>query len=281
MPVPNFLIIGAQKSGTTWVSHRLMQHPQVFIEQGTYFFDNPTHFARGVNWYSRCFEAGAGKAAIGEKTPSYLWGEKFPASGEATNVPRRVRDVLPHAKLIIVLRNPVTRAVSQFNHSIRSGKLSPFVNIDAALTGRRPDAVRGLGIFERGLYSRQIERWFQFFPREQFQILVFERDVMQQPLPCLDRLCRFLSIDPAFQFKTVANRDNEKLSKIELILKYYVPPLRRVLRPIIKRLAKESFRPQSATLAHLHEAYAEERERLATLVGVELSCWERARSAAA
>ena len=50
MPGPNFLIIGAQKSGTTWVSHRLQQHPELFLVHGTYFFDNPENFARGVDW---------------------------------------------------------------------------------------------------------------------------------------------------------------------------------------------------------------------------------------
>src|SRR5262245_47975516 len=98
MPEPNFLIIGAQKSGTTWVSHRLKQHPSVFLVHGTYFFDNPKNFARGIDWYRRFFDSATGCAAIGEKTPSYFWGEKFETTGDSSAVAKRVTETLPQAK---------------------------------------------------------------------------------------------------------------------------------------------------------------------------------------
>jgi hypothetical protein len=273
MPVPNFLILGAQKSGTTWVSHRLMQHPQCFVVHGTYFFDNPVNYAKGIDWYLRFFDAAADKVAIGEKTPSYLWAERFPENGPAETVCRRVREVMPDGKFIVVLRNPVTRAVSNFNHSIRAGEISPLVNIDAALTGRRMNQVRGAGIFERGMYAQQLERWFSFFPRERFLILIFERDVVQRPHECLVSLCRFLGIDPEFEFQTVTSPENEKLSRTELVLKYYAPPVRKLVRPLLSRLPHASFRPQPQTIEFLEQFYADERARLEKLLGVDLECW--------
>jgi hypothetical protein len=281
MPGPNFLIIGAQKSGTTWVSHRLQQHPEVFLVHGTYFFDNPKRFARGVEWYERFFRDGAGKKAIGEKTPSYLWGEKFSpmGSGEPNNVPRRVREILPDVRLIAVLRNPVTRAISHFNHSIRSGKLPPFTDIDRALTGGEPGRTRGLGLLERGLYCDQIQRWLRYFPREQIRILVFERDVIQHPKTCLTGLCSFLGIDPAFEFQTVHSKENQKLCRTELVLKYYAPAMRKALQPILKRLPQDSFRARPETYAFLADYYAGPNECLARELGVNLSCWKKVAAA--
>jgi Sulfotransferase domain len=279
MTLPNFIIIGAQKSGTTWVSHRLKQHPQAFLVHGTYFFDNPKNYARGLEWYQRFFGDAAGKKAIGEKTPSYFWGEKFPSSGGPSNVPRRIKQTLPDAKLIVVLRNPVTRAISQFNHSIRSGKLSPFTEIDRALTERDPVATNGLGLLERGLYHRQLVRWLEFFPREQMRILIFERDVVQNPLECLVGLCHFLEINPSFQFKTVRSKENQKLCKAELVLKYYAPPARKLLRPILKRFPQDSFRARPETYSYLTDYYIQENERLARELKIDLSCWQETTAA--
>ena len=118
MPLPNFIIIGAQKSGTTWVSHRLKQHSQAFLVHGTYFFDNPKNFARGLDWYRQFFDGAVGKRAIGEKTPSYFWGEKFPSNGEPSNVPRRVHQMLPHARLIVVLRGFLARRILFFHRCL-------------------------------------------------------------------------------------------------------------------------------------------------------------------
>jgi hypothetical protein len=276
MPGPNFLIIGAQKSGTTWVSHRLQQHPQVFMVHGTYFFDNPANYAKGVQWYHRFFENAGNAVAVGEKTPSYLWGEKFRTNGDPENVPKRVQEVMPDAKLIVVLRNPVNRAVSHFNHAIRAGLLSPFTNMDRALTGSDEAATRGEGLLERGLYCRQIERWLRYFPAERCKILVFERDVVEYPLKCLTGLCNYLGIDHGFQFTTVHSKENQKLSKAELILKYYAPAIRKPLKPLLRFFPLSSFTPSPSTYAFLADYYAEENARLAKFLGIDLSCWKRA-----
>jgi hypothetical protein len=271
---PNFLIIGAQKAASTWLSSCLSQHPQVFMVHGTYFFDNPTNFAKGVTWYRRFFDGAAGKQAIGEKTPSYLWGEKF-AGGAAQDVPARVRQVIPHAKIVIILRNPVARAVSHFNHAIRSGKVSPFVDIDRALTTPEFAATRGLGILQGGLYYRHIRRWLDYFPREQMHVLIMEQEVVQRPHDCLAGACGFLGIDTSFPFPDVHEKVNRKLSKAELIVKYYIPALRKPLKRILRRMPQESFRPGPRTMAQLAEYYHEENANLSRLLGINLSCWQQ------
>ena len=272
---PSFLIIGAQKSGTTWVSYRLKQHPEVFLVHGTYFFDDPRQFAKGTDWYFRFFAEAGPNQVIGEKTPSYLWGEKFTGCDQPGDVPKRVRHVLPDVRLIAVLRDPVTRAISQFNHSIRSCKLSPFTNIDRVLTWTDGASSRHLGLLERGLYFRQLQRWLDYFPHDRVRVLVFERDIVQRPVECLDSLCEFLGINRTFQFRTVHARENQRLCKAELVLKYYMPGVRKVLRPLLQRLPQDSFQARPETYDFLANYYASENGRLERELGLDLSCWRK------
>lgn len=278
MPLPNFLIIGAAKAGTSWVARRLGQHPQVYEVGSTYFFDNPIHFAKGVEWYEQCFRGATDALAIGEKTPSYLWGAKYDCSTDPSIVPQRVRQIIPHARIIVILRNPANRAVSHFNYAIRTGHLSPFSDIDRVLTCRQ-HAVKGQRILERGLYCRQIERWLRYFPREQMRILVLEHDVVQRPAETLVDLCQFLDVDATYKFKDAHRAENQKISKFELVLKYYVPPVQKMLRPVLRFLPQQSFAPSAATSAYLADYFAAENARLEGLLGHDLSCWRRAKAA--
>lgn len=278
MPLPNFLIIGAAKAGTSWVARRLGQHPQVYEGGSTYYFDNPIHFAKGVEWYTQCFRGAKDARAIGEKTPSYLWGAKYDSSADPSIVPQRVRHIIPDARIIVILRNPANRAVSHFNYAIRTGHLSPFSDIDRVLTGRQ-HAVKGQRILDRGLYCRQIERWLKYFPREQMRILILERDVVQRPTDTLIDLCQFLGVDATHKFKDAYRAENQKISKFELVLKYYAPPVQRVLRPVLRFLPQQSFAPNAATSGYLADYFAAENARLESLLGHDLSCWRRAKAA--
>jgi hypothetical protein len=278
MTIPNFLIIGAAKAGTSWIARRLEQHPQVFVGDSTYYFDHPQHFAKGVEWYEQCFRKAVGKQAVGEKTPSYLWGSKYDSNAEPGVVPRRVRQIIPNARIVAILRNPVHRAVSHFNYAIRTRHLSPFVNIDKVLTCQQL-ADKGERILERGLYCRQVERWLDCFPREQMRIYILERDVVQRPVETLTDLCTFLGVDSSFSFKGANRAENQKISKVEMVLKYYARPVQKMLRPVLKFLPRTSFTPSRETAAYLADYYAAENARLESLLGWDLSCWNRSKAA--
>jgi hypothetical protein len=177
--LPDFLIIGAMRSGTSWLAKLLASHPRIFLpDVEVHFFDK--HYAKGLDWYGKHFRKAIRKdqkCLTGEKTPEYL---------SRPDVPERVRKDLPEAKFIAILRDPVERAISQYkNHCQYTGYEGTFEDY----LEKNPD------VFERGCYARQIRRWFECFPRERFLFLVFE-SVTENPEEMLQTLGDFLQVDP-------------------------------------------------------------------------------------
>ena len=176
-PLPDFLILGAQKAGTTALYAYLRWHPQItgpsFKEVS--FFDR--HYARGERWY-RAHLPVRRTGLVGEASPSYLF---HPLA------PERVARMLPRARLIALLRNPVDRAFSHYQHEVALGREQlSFEDALAHEDGRMEGEVeRMLGdpayfshawwnytYAARGRYAEQLERWFEAFPREQLLVLL-------------------------------------------------------------------------------------------------------------
>jgi hypothetical protein len=180
MTRPGFLVVGAQRAGTTWLDGHLRAHPDVYLPERRkelHYFD--ANYDRGPDWYASFFPPpaeAAGFRAIGEITPKYLYDAVVPA---------RIRRDLPECRLIAILRNPVDRAYSQYALAVRDdGERGSFDDFIA----RNPDAL------ERGFYARQLARYFDLFPRERFLVLLFER-VIRDPDPALARIASFLGVD--------------------------------------------------------------------------------------
>lgn len=190
MTLPTFLGIGAQRSGTTWLDSQLRTHSQVYLptrRKEVHFFDK--YFDRGVAWYRNFFPGKQNASrfrAIGEITPKYLYSADAPA---------RIHKLLPGCKLIVILRNPVDRAFSQYGLSVKKhGERRTFEEF----CEERPD------VFARGLYSQQMERYLRHFPREQIFVLIFERAVCRDQASALRQIAGFLGIDPT-GFETAAS----------------------------------------------------------------------------
>ena len=167
--LPDFLIIGAQKSGSTALAVNLGLHPDVHMAGGnrpieTHFFDSK--WDQGLEWYRKWFPAGDKLQA--EKTPNYLPENRCHA---------RMAEVVPHAKLIIALRNPVDRAFSAWNHfnqayentRLWGWEIMPF---DEAIQSEVP-SLRTLIRF--GEYIKHIRHLLRFYPRQSIHILIAER----------------------------------------------------------------------------------------------------------
>lgn len=175
---PNFFIVGAQNSGTTSLYAYLKQHPDVFmpaLKEPHYFAQiMPSHEQRYLRTiirdeaaYLRLFRKAKGYNAIGEASPSYLW---------ETNAPLRIHDAVPHAKIIILLRDPVERAYSHYLMDVREGRQD--VSFREALQRDWKQSKKGWSVsqlyVELGLYAEQVRRYLDIFGSQQVLILLFD-----------------------------------------------------------------------------------------------------------
>lgn len=274
MRLPDFLIIGAQKAGTTWLRTQLGQHPDVYMApREVHFFDKEYNFARGVEWYASHF-AEAGAKTAGEKTPEYLWANGRRIGGHLPDVHRRIHHVLPHAKLIAVLRDPVLRAVSALHHVIRHGGVSPRHSADDLLLGRKQHLLANHAILEKGLYAEQLRAYMDLFPPEQMLVLVFEEDVVAHPREGLARTCRFLGVDSGFEFRGVGSRRNVgRRSWLRLFVDYHVPALRRLTPRLDRHLPHWEPDPSPETLGRLARFYRQPNQELFELLGRQIDEW--------
>lgn len=196
--LPDFLVIGAMKAGTTSMFEYLAAHPQVCapVQKEIHFFSQ--NFRRGEAWYRGHFPSqwrlrlSLRRRITGEATPGYLFHEKAPG---------RIRQLVPQARLIALLRDPVERAWSQYQHQRRAGhEQRPFRSAIEAELAALSDASAGRRklpstYLARGLYLRQLKQFAACFPSRQMLVLRAE-DLFSNPLGVLREVAGFLAIDP-------------------------------------------------------------------------------------
>jgi hypothetical protein len=170
----DFILAGAQKSGTTALHYFLVKHPNITMgdQQEIHFFDNDAMFVAPVDYEQlhKYYPPIAPSCIAGDCTPSYIYYE--PAA-------ERIWEYNPKIKLLVLLRNPVERAFAHWNMQRFKGR-EPLDFFDAVreektrIAGAPPTEARRFAYIDRGFYARQLERLFKFFPREQVKILKFE-----------------------------------------------------------------------------------------------------------
>jgi Sulfotransferase domain len=241
--IPDFVVIGAMKSGTTALYDYLTTHPNVApaLRKEIYFFDR--YFGQGLSWYKAHFPS-----------PLYkLWATKvcgkYPLrTGEASTTyifhplaPKRILDSLPQVKLVALLRNPIDRAYSHYYHLIRTGKESlsfaeaverepERIEIDKAAKlnefGCWNPAFSRYSYVSRGLYADQLENWLKYFSREQLLIIKSE-DMFANPPQVFLQTCKFLdlpTLDLMHYGKLGAGNYSEMDSKTKRWLADYFKP---------------------------------------------------------
>lgn len=214
--LPNLIIIGAQKCATSALHYYLGLHPKIFMskQKELDFFINERNWREGIDWYKSQF---TGDFKIyGEASPNYT------AHPIYKNVALKMHSLVPEAKLIYLVRDPLERIISEYINRLANGKEKTefeelFVDIDSSDV-----------YLPRSRYCEQIEQFYKYFPKKNILILNQE-DLLLDRYSTLKRVFRFLCVDENFssgRFSLMYHRSNkkrktrpigDKLSKLSLV----------------------------------------------------------------
>lgn len=294
--MPNFLIIGAAKSGTTSLYDYLKQHPSIFLttlkEPRFFALENKTINYQGpvqiVNQkavtklpdYHTLFDTVNDETAVGEASTVYLYDE---------NTPSNIKAHIPECKLICVLRNPADRAFSSYAHMVRDGfETLSFEEGLAQEAVRIKDNWPPLWHYvTRGFYYEQVKRYFDDFEEQQIKVYLYE-DLLHQPQWLVDDVFQFLEVDTGFKpdvsrKSNVSGSPRNKVISQMLAKDNWIKAVSRQLLPksirgkIYKSVKKknlgkaDTMKPETKKM--LTELFREDITALETLIQRDLSHW--------
>lgn len=281
--LPNFLIVGAPRSGTTHLYKGLRQHPEVFMSD----FKEPMFFAyqddprpsviSDLGEYENLFREAQTGQVTGEASTLYLYSERA-----ADNI----ADKIPNAQLIAILRNPVERAFSQytFQRFLQTEPLETFEAALAAEDGRAETDDIPFHLYTRvGLYSRQIRRYQQRFRPEQLLFLL-QDDLDQDPDGVFSQIFQHIGVEASFRPDLRHRTNASGVPQHETLfrtIKSLGRPLKRVLpETLVTRLSGSAHetlleRPMMnpETRSALIERFRDDIEQSSALIGRDLSPW--------
>ena len=294
--LPDFLVIGAFKSGTTSLMSYLSQHPDVMVP----WLQEPNFFgaeefsltldgvkgarrdAAGVYGrrrtntlaqYSNLFADVPGHCVVGESSPQYM---THPAACE------RIRSLVPDCKLVAILRNPIDRAFSDYSMLVRDGiEKDPFAEVI-----HRPRSIKPMGHYvETGMYGKQLQPFFEAFSADQLKVYLHD-DLRADPHEVLRSLFSWLGVDPSFEPNVSEMMNPSGTPTNSLVAAAYIARrrLQPYLKPIVPRgvqrrldvhlergLQKDVITPE--VRRELADMFADDVELLSKLIDRDLSHW--------
>lgn len=278
MTLPTFLGIGVPRAGSTWLRDLLASHPAIYLpphRQEIHFFNQ--HYERGLPWYEKLFppEVRASRyQAIGEITPQYLY---------CPLCPERIARLPSITRLILILRNPIDRAYSDYGFQVR----------DKNYQGSFKDYLAAYPFaLQAGFYSQKLRDYLHYFHKNQMLVLIYEQATADVP-QTKDSLARFLNIS-VDQFPLTAGSERVNRSYIPKAQPIYILAARvaNYLRQagwgrvvdLVKRLGlnqqlfdgADPFPPlEEETRKYLAKMYQNEIKTLELLLQIDLDCWKR------
>ena len=280
---PTYVGIGAQKCASTWLHRMLEAHPQVCVPSVKEVDFFSYRYDRGYQWYERCFagrhDSNQPARASGEISPSYF---SEPA------VPARVASYLPEAKILVSLRDPVQRALSNHRHEVKEGHLTgDDLSFEYGLRNN-PMYV------EQGRYATHLKKWLRHFARDQVLVILMD-DVEADPRGVCRKVYEFVGVDESFVPPGHEERQNGSYAtrsptltrlKDAAYATTRAPGLRWAwdfaaaagLKPLYRGLNVVPSEavippPQPQTLAHLRQTFEPEIRELETLLDRSLGSW--------
>lgn len=223
----DFVVLGAAKSATTWLRHQLQSDPEIYMpDPELHFFSREYH--RGVPWYLDQFRPHPDARLIGEKSNSYLDTE---AAAE------RLHKALPHAKLFVMLRDPVERAYSDYCMLYRRGEVA--ANIEEHLDPRKAAQHRFL---QGSRYDLHLSRILDYYDASAVHVTHYEL-VAAQPQRVLDGIRRHLSLSARPTTELAERRINDRNTQLlPLSMRRRLAPLKPLVKPVRGSRAFETLR---------------------------------------
>ncbi|HDZ18364.1 hypothetical protein LCGC14_0877340 [marine sediment metagenome] len=241
--LPDFLIIGASRCGTTSLYNYLVKHPNIKSARvkEVHFFD--LNYFKGVDWYKSFFPTKFYKFIMTRLSHrDFLTGEASPSYITHPHAAKRVYSNFPKIKIIILLRNPIDRAYSQYHHILKGGREK--ISFDKAIV-KENDRINGeldkmiknefykspyypaFAYLTRGLYINQIKPWLNYFPEEQI-LIVKSENLFQYPKGTLKEIFKFLNLPNWVKIKFIryhseANSRGMDLETRNYLIEYFKP----------------------------------------------------------
>lgn len=215
---PTFLVPGVSRAGTTTLHDYLSDHDDIFMpaEKELRFFDRDENYNRGIEYYESQFSGHDGETAVGESSPPYWYrGITFDEDRNYDfdlddDPPTRIHEAYPDLKIIFTLRNPVSRAYSQYWKNVRQGRerVYPFSEaIEAEIEGDRSHRDTAMCWFYKNQYSKHLQRWFELYDENQILVLIFE-EWIRDPPAALNRICEFIGVEPSDTWEDTDRKKN-------------------------------------------------------------------------
>jgi hypothetical protein len=289
--IPNFLIIGAARCGTTSLHYYLKQHPQIYMspikEPGFFAFKGEKLYFQGhkglFKWpagiitnlikYQKLFEGVSNEIAIGESSTSYIY---VPITA------KRIKYYIPEIKLIVILRNPVERAFSHFLQ-FRSLGIEPVSDFTEVLQAEDYRICNNWHPYfhykHRGFYYKQLKKYYDLFKKNQIRIYLY-KDWSKDPINILKDIFEFLGVENNF-VPNVSKKYNPKKINIFLksnlitnIIKYFPERFRRIVFTLLYKI-NIGKKPQllQKVRNQLIEEYRADILKLEKLINQDLSHW--------
>ena len=277
--VPDFLGLGAERAATTWLHNCLTEHPDLFLPPAKEIHYFSTHRDRGPEWYLGHFAEAPAGATAGEFSPSYLHDAD----------PADIADLLPNARFVVILRQPVDRAFSAYQLYYRE---RPGV-------GFREACEESPHLLERSRYADRLAAWFDRFGRERVGVWIYE-EVCEEPLRLYQEVCRHVGVRDDVTPEAIGKTFNRVLfPRLQSLFYRYGlgrvvslvggSPLGEALKSYARRSARaEAKKParsssdepagddgtdENAFRRELAESFAPDADRLRKLLGRDLTGW--------
>ena len=269
--LPNFLIIGAAKAGTTALHEYLQQHPQIYMTptKETNFFaveGKEVNFQgvgdealkefsiTDIETYQAQFAGVATEKAIGEACPCYLY---YPQAAS------RIKQYLPDVRLIVILRNPVDRAYANFLHTVRDDR-EPCREFALALQDEPNRIANNWEWFwhyiQVGFYGKQLKHYYEIFPASQIKIYLYE-DLKENAIALLQDIFRWLEVDDTFVSDMALRPNKSGMPKNKLLHQILTKPnpLKTLLKPLFPAKIRQKIQHQNLNTPQISQ---EVRQRL-------------------